>query len=129
CLLERLRYGVVGVSRQQHIPREINLDPVPLANGDGGRNLHEAVKDGRRRLRNAGGCACRERLRATGRDSSAALLDFTSAGDKTQSDGCAEDLEVVIVDLVFGTLLAYLVETMKLVEVHAVAVWHDEAME
>jgi len=120
---------VVGVSRKQHILREVDLDPVPLANGDRGRDLHEAVKNGHRRLGNACASASRERLGAAGRDGAAALLDLARAGDKTQRDRCAKDLEIVIIDLVLCPFLADLVETVKLVEVHAVAVGHDEAVE
>ncbi len=66
---------------------------------------------------------------AAGGDGAAALLDLARAGDNAESDGRAEDLEVMIVYLVLRPLLADLIQAVKLIKVHAVAVRHDETVE
>ncbi len=110
---------MITIRRQQHVLREIDLHAVPFPDGDGGRNLHEAVKDRGRRLRDAGSGASGERLRTAGRDGSAALLDLACSGDDAQGDRSSEDFKVMVVNLVLQPLLADLVETVKLVEIDA----------
>ena len=47
-------------------------------------------------------------------------------GNDTQRDRGSEDLEVVIVDLIFQTFLADLIETVELVEIDGVTVRHNQ---
>jgi hypothetical protein len=49
-------------------------------------------------------------------------------GNHTQSYRGTEDLEVVVVDLIFQSFLSDLIQTLELVEIDGVAVWHDQAV-
>ena len=53
---------MVFVRRQEHVLREVDLYAMSLSNGDVGRDLHEAVHDGGRRLGNRRCCAIGEDL-------------------------------------------------------------------
>src|ERR1035437_6775728 len=106
--LETLWNGVVGISRKEHVLREIHFHAVSLPNRDSGRNLNEAVKNRRGGLRNTGCRAGRECLGATRCNSPASLRDLTGSGDDTQSDRGAEDLKIVVVDLVLQSFLSHL---------------------
>src|ERR1019366_4143805 len=89
--LETLWNGVVGISRKEHVLREIHFHAVSLPNRDSGR-------------------------------------DLTGSGDDTQSDRGAEDLKIVVVDLVLQSFLSDLVEPVELVEIDGITVLHDQTM-
>src|SRR5580658_2067628 len=91
-LSKSLWNGVVGVGRQEHILREVDLHAMSLPYRDRARNLHETVQDGVRRLRDAGRGAGGECLGTAGRDGAAAFLNFSRSGNHTQGDRSAEDL-------------------------------------
>jgi hypothetical protein len=68
-------------------------------------------------------------LRAGATEVRSALADLRCTGDDAKRNRRSEDLQVVVVDLVFQPLLADLVEAVELVEVYAVSVRHQQAME
>src|SRR5665213_2637426 len=127
--LVRLRDAVVLVSRQEHVLGEIDLYAMPLPDRDGRGNLDELVKDGRGRLRHAGRCTVGKGLWAGTVETRSALADLRGPGDHSERNRGSEDLQIVIVDLVFQTLLTNLVEAVELVEVNAVPVRHQQSME
>src|SRR5439155_17213996 len=47
------RHGVIRVVGQREVARQIDFDPVPLADGDGRKNVEKTVEDLRRGLRGA----------------------------------------------------------------------------
>ena len=51
------------------------------------------------------------------------------AGDDAQRNRSTEDLQVVVVDLIFQAGLADLIETVKLVEIDRIAIGHQHSME
>src|ERR1700679_114112 len=51
------------------------------------------------------------------------------AGDDAESNRGSEDLEIVVVHLVFQSGSSSLVETVELVEIYGVAIWHEQPME
>jgi hypothetical protein len=53
---------------------------------------------------------------------------ITRSGDHTQSDRGAEDLKVVVVDLVLHPFLSDLVETMELIKIDGITVRHNQAV-
>src|SRR5713101_6842352 len=107
---KRLWNRVVRVRRQKQILREIHFHAVALPNRDGRGYLHEAIKDRGRRLRNTASRPVGECLGTAGGNRAAALRDFARSGDHAQSYGGAENLKVMIVDLVLQPFLADLVE-------------------
>src|ERR1700687_223954 len=111
--LKRLRNSVVRVRRKKQVLREIHFHAVALPNRDGGRYLDEAVKDSGCRLRNTGCSAVGKCLRTAGGDGPATLRDLARSGNHAQSYRRAEDLEVVVVDLVLQPFLSYLVESVE----------------
>src|SRR5277367_840658 len=90
---EGLGDSVVGVSRQQHILREIDFHATSLPNRDGGGYLHETIEYRRGRLRYAGCCSVRECLGAARGDGAAALGDYGGSGDNAERNGSAKDLQ------------------------------------
>ena len=116
---------MVRVRRKKQVLREIHFHAVALPDRDGGRYLHEAIKDSGRRLRNTARGPGGERLRTARRDGAATLRDLARSGNHTQSDRGAEDLEVVVVDLIFQSFLSDLIETLELVEIDRVTVRHN----
>src|ERR1035438_8588450 len=126
--LKTLWNGVVGIRGKKHVLRKIHFHAVSLPNRDSGRNLNEAVKNRRGGLRNTGCRAGRECLGATRCNSPASLRDLTGSGDDTQSDRGAEDLKIVVVDLVPQSFLSDLVEPVELVEIDGITVRHDQTM-
>src|SRR5665213_3985275 len=127
--LERLSYTMVFVSWQQHVLRKINLHAMSLPNCDRGRDLNEPVENRGGRLRHAGRRTVRKRLRAGTGEIRPALADLRGTSDHTKRNRRSEDLQVVIVDLILQALLADLIEAVELVEVNAVSVRHQQAME
>jgi len=120
---------VVGVGRQKQVLREIHFHAMSLPDRDGGRNLHESVKDSVRRLRDAGRGSVGERLGTVRGDGAAALRDLACPGNHAQSDRSTEDFKVVIVYLVLKPFLSDLVEPVELVEIDGVTIRHNQAME
>src|SRR5713101_7504382 len=126
--LKGLWNGVIGVRRQKQVLRKIHFHAMALPNRDGGRYLHEAVKNAGRGLRNTGRSSIGERLRAAGGDGAAALRDLAGSGNHSQGDRGAEDFLVVVVDLVFQSFFADLVEAVELVEIDGVTIGHNQAV-
>ena len=63
------------------------------------------------------------------RDGAATLRNLARPGTvHTQSYRGTEDLEVVVVDLIFQSFLSDLIQTLELVEIDGVAVWHNHAV-
>src|SRR5208282_4485117 len=112
----------------KQVLREIHFHTVALSNCDGGRYLYEAIKDRGGRLRNTARSPVGECLGTARGDGAATLSDLTRSGNHTQSDRGAENLKVMIVDLVFQPFLSDLIETLKLIEIDGVAVWHNQAV-
>src|ERR1017187_17237 len=127
--LETLWNGVVGIRGKEHVLREVHFHAVSLPNRDGGRNLYEAVKDRCGGLRNTARRPVCECLGATRCNGPASLRDLTGSGDHTQGDRGAEDLKVVIVDLVLQPFLSDLVEAVKLIKINGITIRHYEAVE
>jgi hypothetical protein len=63
------------------------------------------------------------------RETGVAVRALRGSGDDAKSNGRAEDLEVVMVDLVFQSSLTDLVQAVKLVKIHGVTVRHNQPME
>src|ERR1700683_4574470 len=99
--LKSLWNSVVRVRRKKQVLREIDFHAMSFPNRDRGRYLNEAVKDSGRRLRNTSCSPVGERLGAACGNGAATLRDLARSGDHTQSDRGAEDLNVVIINLVF----------------------------
>ena len=53
-------------------------------------------------------------------DSAATLRDLACSSNHTQSDRGAEDLEVVVVDLVFQSFLSDLIKALELIEIDGI---------
>src|SRR5665213_2768071 len=115
---------VILVSWQEHVLRKVDLHAMPLPDGDGGRDLDELVENRSSRLRHARRCTVRKRLRARATEVRSTLADLRCTGDDAKRNRRSEDLQVMVVDLIFQPLLADLVESVELVEVYAVAVRH-----
>src|ERR1035438_6551328 len=58
----------------------------------------------------------------------ATLSDLARSGNHTQSDRGAENLKVMIVDLVFQPFLSDLIETLELVEIDGVTIRHKQTV-
>src|SRR5580704_3616255 len=125
---KRLRNSVVRVRRKKQVLREIHFHAVSLSDRDGGRYLHEAIKDRGGRLRNTARSPGGECLGTASRDGAATLRDLARPGNHTQSYRGTKDLEVVIVDLIFQSFLSDLIQTLELVEIDGVAVWHKQTV-
>jgi len=95
---------------------------------DSRRYLYEAIKDRGRRLRNTARSPIGECLGTTRGDGAATLSDLARSGNHTQSDRGAENLKVMIVDLVFQPFLSDLIETLELVEIDGVTIRHNQAV-
>ena len=119
---------MVGIRRQKHVLREIDLHAMAFPNGDGWRNLYEAVKDGGSGLRNTGGSTVGEALGTTRRDGPTSLRNLARSGDYAQSNRGTEDLKVVVVDLVFQPFFSDLIEALELVEINGIPVRHNQAV-
>src|SRR5665213_2504825 len=102
---------------------------MSLPDGDRGRDLNEPVENRRGRLRHAGRCAVGKGLWAGAGEIRPALANLRGTGNHAECDRRSEDLQIVVVDLVLQALLADLVEAVELVEVNAVPVRHQQAME
>ena len=92
---------MVRVRRKKQVLCEIDLHAMSFPNRDRGWYLDETVKNARRGLRNTACSPVRERLGAARGKGAATLRDLAGPGDYTQRDRGAEDLNVVIIDLVF----------------------------
>jgi len=92
---------VVRVRRKKQVLREIDFHAMSFTNRDRGWYLDETVKDGRCGLRNAARRSVGESLRAARCNGAATLSDLARPSDNPQSDRGAENLKVVIIDLVF----------------------------
>ena len=119
---------MVRVRRKKQVLREIHFHAVALPNRDGGRYLYEAVKDRGGRLRNTARSPIGECLGTARGDGAATLRDLACSSNHTQSYRGAEDLEVVVVDLIFQPFLSDLVEALELIEIDGVTVWHNQAV-
>ena len=117
---------MIRVRRKKQVLREIHFHAVTLPDRDGGRYLYEAVKDSGRRLRNTARSPVRECLGTARGNRAATLSDLACPSNHTQSDRGAEDLEVVVVDLIFQSFLSDLIETLKLIEIDGVTVRHNQ---
>jgi len=117
---------VVGVRRKKQVLREIHFHAMALPDRDGGRYLYEAIKDSGGRLRNTAHGAVRECLGAVRCNGAATLSDLACSDNHAQSDRRAEDLKVVVVDLILEPFLSNLIEALELVEIDGVAVRHNQ---
>src|ERR1700693_5916045 len=99
---------------------------MALANRDGGRYLDEEVKDRGCRLRNTARCPVGECLGTTRCNGAATLRDLACSSNHTQSDRGDENLEVVVVDLIFESFLSDLIESLELIEIDGVTVRHNQ---
>src|ERR1035438_3959732 len=115
--LKRLRNSVVRVRRKKQVLREIHFHAVALPNRDGGGYLYEAVKDSGGRLRNTARSPVRECLGSARCNGPATLSDLACSGNHAQGDRRAEDLKVVVVDLILEPCLSNLIEALELVEI------------
>src|SRR5712692_8535598 len=97
--------------------REVNLHAVTLTNGDSRWNVQEPVQDLRAGLGYASGNAGAVGFTASLRQTCAAVRALRGSGDDAKSNRRAEDLEVVMVDLVFQASFTDLVEAVKLVKI------------
>ena len=120
---------MVVIGREQHILRKVDLYAVTFPDGDGGRDLHESVKDGGRGLGDAGGSAIGELLRAGAGEGSSTLRDLRGTGNDAKSNRRSKDLQIMVVHNVLQAFLANLIETVKLVEIDAVAIRHNHPVE
>ena len=119
---------MIRVVGQREVARQIDFDPVPLADRDGRKNVQESVEYLRRRLRRA----LRESLAhevGTGSGEGPGGSAFGDRADRADGERDAEDAEVVVVDLVAQTGVADLVEPLKMVEACGKSVGHYHAME
>ena len=114
---------------KKQVLREIDFHAMSFPNRDRGWYLNEAVKDSGRRLRNTPCGPVGKCLGATRGNGAATLRDLARSGNHTQSDRGAEDLKVVVVYLVLQSFLTDLIETLELVEIDGVTVWHNQAVE
>ena len=119
---------MVRVRRKKQVLREIDFYAVALPNRDSRRYLYEAIKDRGRRLRNTARSPVGECLGTARGDGAATLSDLARSGNHTQSDRGAENLKVMIVDLVFQPFLSDLIETLELVEIDGVTIRHNQAV-
>src|ERR1039458_5931374 len=101
---------------------------MSLSDRDRGRYLYEAVKDRSGRLRNTARRPVGECLGTARGDGAATLSDLACSGNDTQSDRGAENLKVMIIDLVFQPFLSDLVEALELIEIDGVAIRHNKAV-
>src|SRR5712671_5451585 len=104
------------------------LDPVALANGEGRKNVEEAIENLRGRLR---GTRCKSLAheftsRRSSNAASACLGDRSKSADGQRH---TENAEIVVVCLIAQTGVADLVESSELVEADGITVGHDEAVE
>ena len=111
---------MIRVRRKKQVLREIHFHAMALSYCDGGRYLYEAVNDRGRRLRNTARSPIGECLGTARGNGAATLSDLARSGNYTQSDRGAENLKVMIVDLVFQPFLSDLIETLELVEIDGV---------
>src|SRR5262249_45106701 len=121
------RDGVTGVVGQREVARQIDFDPVPLADGDGRKDIQKFVEDLRRGLRGA----LRESLThevATGSGQRAGGSRPSHGADSPESEGGAEDAEVMVVDLVAEAGVADLIETLEAVETGRKPIGHDKTV-
>ena len=88
---------------------------MAFADCDGRWYLHKAIKDRGRRLRDGGRGPGSEYLRPRSRQCSPALCNFACSGNNAESNRGAEDLQVMIVDLILQALFPDLVKTVELV--------------
>src|ERR1700733_1923248 len=127
--LEVAGHGVVLIRRKEHVLRDVDLDAVAFADRDGGWNVDEAVENVGARLREAGSDTGFVRLGAGFVKAFVEIGDLGCTGDDTQRDRRAEDLDIVVVDLVLQAGIPDLIETVELVEIDGVAIRHEQPME
>src|ERR1700729_1546249 len=101
---------------------------MALPDRDGGRYLYEAIKDRGGRLRNTARGPVRECLGAARCNGAATLSDLVRSGNHPQSDRRAENLNVVVVDLILEPFLSNLIEALEPVEIDGVAVRHNQTV-
>ena len=89
-------FRVVG---QREVARQIDFDPVPLADGDGRKNVQKSVEDLRRGLRGALRKSLAHEISA-GRGQSAGGSAFGHSSNGANGERSAKDAEIVVVDLV-----------------------------
>src|SRR4029077_20275115 len=105
-----------------------DLDPVPLADRDGRKNVQEFVEDLRGGLSSALREALAHEVAARGSESAGGSA-FGYGSDRADRKRSAEDAKVVVVDLVAETGITDLVESLKVVKARGKSVGHDQAME
>jgi len=93
---------VIGVRRKKQVLREIHFHAMALPDRDGGRYLYEAIKDSGGRLRKHCRGPVRECLGSARCNGPATLSDLACSGNHAQGDRRAEDLKVVVVDLILS---------------------------
>ena len=119
---------MVVVIGQGQVSREVNLDPVPFANGHGRQNVQEAVENLFGRLRHAR-CELLAHEIAAGVGENAARSCLGYGSQSADGERCAEDAEIVVVYLVAQPGVADLIEALELVEADGIPVGHDEPVE
>src|SRR5580698_4780336 len=124
-LLERLRNRVVFICRQEHVLREVDFYAMTFSDCDRRRYLHKAIHNCGCRLGNRRRGAIGEDLGTGAAINTAPLRNLGSSGDHAESDGGAENLEVMVIYFVFQPLFADLIKTMKLVEINRITIRHD----
>src|ERR1700733_15824256 len=87
------------IGGQLEVIREVDLDAVTLANRDGRQDVEEAIENPRTGLRDVRRRALAVRIER-GRIQSSGALRLGEAGDRADREGHAEDLGVVMVDLI-----------------------------
>src|SRR6266849_9317613 len=102
---------------------------MALTNGDGRWNVQEPVQHLSAGLGYASGNSGAVGFTAGLRETGIAVRALRGSGDDAKSNGRAEDLEVVMVDLVFQASFTDLVQAVKLVEIHGVTVRHNQPVE
>src|SRR5258708_26095705 len=125
---EGTRNRVVLIRRQQQVLRDVDIDPVACADGDGGWDIDEAVEHMR-----AGPRKARSDTGFIGFASRfvVALISVRGLGcarDNAQRNRSSEYLDIVVVDLVLEAGGSGLIETVELVEIDGVAVWHQQTV-
>ena len=92
---------MILVGRQQEILANVHLNSVPFANCDRRRYVDEPVEDRCGTLGKAGRNSVFVRVRSISCQNASGIRDLSRAGNDTERNGTPENLNVVIVHLIF----------------------------
>ena len=101
---------------------------MPLADGDGRKHVQKFVEDLRGGLRGALRKSLAHEISA-GRGQRARGSGFGHSSNRTDGERSAKDAEIVVVHLIAESGVADLIQPLKMIEAHGIAVWHEQAME